>query len=71
MTKKLLLKLPDEVHDSLKEFQIDCNHVTRTRSNLNTVLVELVRSGIARVPLSDTATAILKRAAAKKAEQSN
>jgi hypothetical protein len=71
MTKKVLLTLPDDVHDSLKEYQIDCNHVTRTRSNLNAVLVELVRSGMARVPLSDTATAILKRAAAKKAEQSS
>jgi hypothetical protein len=65
MTKKLLLVLPDDVHDTLKGCQIDCNQVTRTRSSLNDVLVELVKSGALRVPVSEIATGILKRAAAK------
>jgi hypothetical protein len=71
MTKKLLLRLPDDVHSTLKGLQIDCNHVNRTTSSLNDVLVELVKSGTTRVPLNEIATGILKRAAAKNAVKSN
>jgi hypothetical protein len=71
MTKKLLLVLPDDVHSTLTELQIDCNHVTRTRSSLNQVLVELVQAGKSHVPVNEIATGILKRAAAKNKAKSN
>jgi hypothetical protein len=65
MTKKLLLKLPEDVHTSLKQYQIDRSSHDRKTTNLNTLLVELVKSGTARVPLNETATGILKRAVLK------
>jgi hypothetical protein len=61
MTKKLLLVLPDDVHSSLKEYQIDRSSQDRTRTNLNALLIEIIAAGTNRV--NDTANGILTRAA--------
>jgi hypothetical protein len=67
MTKNLMLKLPDDVHASLKEYQIDRNFEDRTRTNLNNLLIEIIQAGTNRV--NATADGILKRAALKKESQ--
>ena len=62
MTKKLLLELPDSVHEAVKNVQIDRLHETRVRTTLNDLLVELIRTP---KPVNEAAYAILKRAALK------
>ena len=66
MSKKLLLELPNDVHNDLKEYQIDLITETRKHTSLNELLIELIKSGTARVPVNETATGILRRAALKK-----
>jgi hypothetical protein len=65
--KSLMLKLPDDVHDSLKQYQIDRSSKDRTRTPLNALLVELIESGT-KMSVNPTANGILKRAALKKSE---
>jgi hypothetical protein len=67
MSKKLLLVLDDDVHSALKEHQMDRITETRKQVSLNKLLNEIVRAGTHR--LSDNATDILERAAAKKADK--
>jgi hypothetical protein len=63
MTKTLLLKLPDDVHEALKEHQMDRITEKRKHVTLNELLIELVKSGTTSV--NETAAGILRRAAAK------
>jgi hypothetical protein len=44
--KKLLLILPIEVHQALREYQIDRAAVDRTTTILNTLIVELIAKGV-------------------------
>ena len=48
MSKKLLLILPDEVHTALKEYQIDYTAQKRVMSNLNEVLVDIIKKAVKR-----------------------
>jgi hypothetical protein len=63
MSKKLLLTLPDDVHEAVKNVQIDRLHQTRERINLNELLVDIIRTS---KPVNAAAFAILERAALKK-----
>jgi hypothetical protein len=65
MTKKLLLVLDDDVHSSLKQYQIDRSSQDRTTRSLNKLLNELIKSGTS-VSVNETAIGILKCAALKK-----
>jgi hypothetical protein len=67
MSKKLLLVLDDDVHTSLKQYQIDRSSKDRTTTNLNKLLNEIVRAGT-NVTINAPATGILKRAALKSKE---
>ena len=69
MSKKLLLELPDDVHNDLKEYQIDLITETRKHTSLNELLIELVKSGTNRVPVNEIATGILRRAVLKSEAQ--
>jgi hypothetical protein len=62
MSKTLLLKLPDEVHETLKEYQIDRQTADRRKTFLNDLLVEIIQTS---KPINDTARGILERAARK------
>lgn len=65
MSKTLLLTLTDEEHRALKEYQIDRAAADRSKTILNTLIVELILNA---KPLNPTATGILERAARKTEE---
>jgi hypothetical protein len=62
MTKKLMLELPEDVHATLKEYQIDRQTADRRKTFLNDLLVEIIQTS---KPINDTARGILERAARK------
>jgi hypothetical protein len=61
MTKKLLLKLDDDIHTSLKEYQIKRVTQDSKITNLNKLLNELIKKGTS-FELGDKVTDILERA---------
>lgn len=65
MTKTLLLKFDDDIHTSLKEYQIKRVTQDSKITNLNKLLNELIKKGTS-FELGDKVTDILERAAAAK-----
>jgi hypothetical protein len=63
--KSFLLKLPEEVHQSLKEYQIDRAAVDRTKTKLNDLLIEMILSS---TKPNTAAIKIMQDAAKKKHE---
>lgn len=63
--KKLRLELPETVHEAVRSVQFAQAAKDGVKTNLNEILVELIRTS---KPVSKAAEAILRRAAAKKAD---